>query len=301
MAEKTVAALGLFDGVHLGHRRVLELALKRAENGLKPVIFTFEPDSVLKKPTGSGGYIYSAAEKLRILKNLGFEAVFSPSFAELCSMTGEDFAKKIIAGELNASAVCCGRDFRFGRNASCGTDELREFGEKYGFEVCIAEDVALDGDIVSSGKIRRLLAEGDISKANCLLGVPYAVSAEVVNGAALGRTIGFPTANQLFGENQLVPKFGVYGGEVTMDGRDYPTMTNIGMKPTVNYGGMPLAETYICGFSGDIYGRTIQVRLLEFIRPEHKFGSVDELKKQIAEDVKKAYNIRNINTALSHR
>ncbi len=287
MSEKTSIALGLFDGVHMGHRRVLDLALKNAEKGYIPAVFTFEPERVLKKPTGSSGYIYTAAEKARILKNLGFNAIFSRPFASVCGLSGEEFARDILAKELNVAAVCCGNNFRFGKNASCGKEELHEFGKKYGFEVFIAEDVSIDGTVVSSGEIRRLLLNGDIAQANRLLGAPYAVSAEVVKGAALGRTIGFPTANQLFGENQLVVKFGVYRAETEIDGITYQAMTNIGVKPTVDYGGKPLAETFISGFSGDIYGRTIQVRLLEFIRPEKKFGSVDELKAQIADDLQK--------------
>lgn len=287
MAEKTSVALGLFDGVHIGHRKVLELALKNAEKGYTPAVFTFEPDTVLKKSTGRDGYIYTTAEKTRILKNLGFNEIYSPSFSHICGMTGEEFVQDILVKKMNTAVVCCGRDFRFGRNASCGTEELREFGRKYGFEVFIAEDVSLDGTVVSSGEIRRLLLNGDIAQANRLLGAPYAVSAEVVKGAALGRTIGFPTANQLFGENQLVAKFGVYRAETEIDGIMYQAMTNIGIKPTVDYGGKPLAETFISGFSGDIYGRTIQVRLLEFIRSEKKFSSVDELKAQIADDLQK--------------
>ncbi len=284
---KTSIALGLFDGVHTGHRRVLELALENAEKGYTPAVFTFEPHTVLKKPTGCGGYIYTAAEKLRILKNMGFDCVHSPDFGDICGLLGEEFARDILADRMKAAYVCCGNNFRFGKNASCGVEELRELGKKYGFEVRTAEDEFLDGTMVSSGRIRHLLASGDILQANRLLGAHYAVSAEVVTGAALGRTIGFPTANQLFEDNQLVPKFGVYRAETEIDGVTYRAMTNIGIKPTVNYGGKPLAETYISGFSGDIYGRTIQVKLLEFIRSEKKFGSVDELKKQITEDLQK--------------
>lgn len=288
MTEKTSVALGLFDGIHLGHRKVLELALKNAEKGYAPAVFTFEPHTVLKKPTGCDGYIYTTAEKLRILKNMGFGCVYSPDFSNICGLSGEEFARDILAGRMNAASVCCGNNFRFGKKASCGITELREYGEKYGFEVYVAEDEFLEGTMVSSGEIRRLLTNGDITRANRLLGAPYAVSAEIVTGAALGRTIGFPTANQLFEDNQLVPKFGVYRAETEIDGKIYRAMTNIGIKPTVDYGGKPLAETYISGFSGDIYGRTIQVRLLEFIRPEKKFGSVDELKKQITEDLQKS-------------
>ncbi len=286
MAEKTSVALGLFDGIHLGHRKVLGLALNNRENGTIPAVFTFAPENVLNKPTGKDGFIYNSDEKFRILQNMGFNRIYSPDFSKVCNMSGEDFAKEILFEKLNASDVFCGNDFRFGRNASCGAEDLRKFGEKFGFCVFITDDAFYNGSVVSSGEIRQLLLNGDINRANLLLGMPYAVSAEVVNGAKLGRTIGFPTANQLFVENQLVPKFGVYRAETEIDGVTYSAMTNIGRKPTVNYGGFPLAETHICGFSGNIYGRTIQVRLLEFIRSEKKFGSVEELTAQIAEDMK---------------
>lgn len=284
--KKTSVALGLFDGVHLGHRAVLELALKNAVNGRAPSVFTFMPDTVLRKQTGADGYIYPQAEKERILKALGFGMIYSPPFSEICGMTGEEFAENILAKKMNAEAVCCGTDFRFGKNASCGVGELKKLGERYGFEVFTAEDVMLDGNIVSSGLIRRLLGDGDVKAAEKYLSAPYSVCGEVVSGAHIGRTIGFPTANQLFEDGQLVVRFGVYASRVTVDGKAFPAMTNIGIKPTVDYDGKPLAETHIIGFSGDIYGKKIRTSLVEFIRPEKKFSSVEELKHQIKDDMR---------------
>lgn len=284
--KKTSVALGLFDGVHLGHRAVLDLALKNAVNCRVPSVFTFMPDTVLKKQTGSDGYIYPQAVKEHILKELGFGMIYSPSFSEICEMTGEEFAENILVKKMNAEAVCCGTDFRFGKNASCGVSELKKLGERYGFEVFTAEDVTLDGNIVSSGLIRRLLSEGDVKSAEKYLSAPYSICSNVVNGAHLGRTIGFPTANQLFEDGQLVVRFGVYASRVTVDGKTFPAMTNIGVKPTVEYDGKPLAETHIIGFEGDIYGKKIKTSLVEFIRPEMKFSSVEELKKQIENDLK---------------
>lgn len=287
IAEKTSVALGLFDGVHLGHRAVLRLALLNTKKGCKSAVFTFRPDAVLRKRAGDKGYIYTFEEKQRILKNCGFDEIYSPSFSEMCDMTGEEFAVRILVGKMNAAAVCCGNDFRFGKNAACGVEELRKFGRIYGFEVFTADDVTLNGTAVSSGRIRQLLLNGDIKQANSFLDAPYTIAKEVVSGAALGRTIGYPTANQLFEDGQLVPKFGVYAAEVTVNGKSCRAMTNIGIKPTVQYGGKPLAETYISRFSGNLYGSVIQVKLLDFIRPEQKFNSIDELKKQISADIEK--------------
>lgn len=282
--KRTAVALGMFDGVHLGHRAVLELARKEAENGLFPSIFTFSPKAVLRKSSGTSGFIYGHLQKLSLLE--GFGGVFSADFKIVKPFTGEDFVQHYLRDMSNAAVVCCGADFRFGRGASCGVDDLRRFGEKYGFEVKTAEDVCIDGMVVSSGEIRRRLIEGDVAGANKLLGRPYFIQGKVVHGAELGRTIGFPTINQTYEEGQLVPKYGVYASRITIDGKTFSAVTNIGVKPSVGYEGSPIAETHIIGFSGDLYGKTIETELLGFIRPERKFDSVEELKMQIAEDTK---------------
>lgn len=282
--KRTAVALGMFDGVHLGHRAVLELAQKEKENGLLPSIFTFSPKAVLRKSSGAGGFIYGHLQKLSLLE--GFGGVFSADFKIVKPFTGEDFVQHYLRDMQNAAVVCCGADFRFGRGASCGVDDLRRFGEKYGFEVKTAEDVCIDGMVVSSGEIRRRLIEGDVAGANKLLGRPYFIQGKVVHGAELGRTIGFPTINQTYEEGQLVPKYGVYASRVAVDGQTFSSITNIGIKPSVDYEGSPIVETYIIGFSGDLYGKTVETELLGFIRPERKFDSVEELKMQIAEDTK---------------
>lgn len=284
--KRTAVALGMFDGVHLGHRAVLELAQKEKENGLLPSIFTFSPKAVLRKSSGAGGFIYGHLQKLSLLE--GFGGVFSADFKIVKPFTGEDFVQRYLRDMSNAAVVCCGADFRFGRGASCGVDDLRGFGEKYGFEVKTAEDVCIDGTVVSSGEIRRRLIGGDVAGANKLLGRPYFIQGKVVHGAELGRTIGFPTINQTYEEGQLVPKYGVYASRVTIDGKTFSAVTNIGVKPSVGYEGSPIAETHIIGFSGDLYGKTVETELHGFIRPERKFDSVEELKMQIAEDSKSA-------------
>lgn len=288
--NKTAVALGMFDGVHLGHRAVLRAAFEQKKHGLTPCAFTFPPESTANK--GAAGYIYSESEKSLLLsRDCGIERVLSPRFEDICGMDGEAFAGEVLFGEMNAAFVCCGRDFRFGRGASCGVDELRSFGERYGFTVQTVEDVYCGGERVSSTAVRQLLLAGDIDRANAMLGKPYIIAKSVSRGAQLGRTIGFPTANQLFGEGQLVPEYGVYASRAHVNGKTYPSITDIGMKPTVKYGGAPLAETYIHGFSGDLYGSPLMVELCGFIRPEMKFGSLDELKGQINADIAAAMNI----------
>lgn len=289
-AKRTAAALGLFDGVHLGHRAVLRSAAEMAEQGLCPCVFTFPPDCASAK--GAAGYIYGEAEKRYILENaFGIKNVLSPPFADVCGMDGESFVRDILCGEMNAAIVFCGNDFRFGKGASCGSAELARFGEKYGFAVKTEEDVYCGGERVSSTAIRCLLEKGDVRSAEALLGEPYMILQTVERGAALGRTIGFPTINQLFDKGRLVPAFGVYASRTYIEGKGYPSVTNIGVKPTVAYGGAPLAETHICGFSGDLYGKALRVSLIDFIRPEMKFSSLDELRKQINSDIMTAVEL----------
>lgn len=288
--NKTAVALGMFDGVHLGHRAVLKAAAEQKKQGLIPCAFTFPPESTANK--GAAGYIYSESEKHYLLSSeCGTERVFSPHFEDICGMDGDTFAREILLGSMNAAFVCCGRDFRFGRGAACGTDELRIFGDKYGFTVQTVDDVFCGGERVSSTAVRQLLTEGALDRANAMLGRNYIIVREVSRGAQLGRTIGFPTANQLFGEGQLVPRYGVYASKAHVKGKTYPSITDIGMKPTVKYGGAPLAETYIHGFSGDLYGDPLTVELCSFIRPEMRFASLDELRAQIKADIASAMNI----------
>lgn len=281
-AERTAVALGLFDGVHLGHRFLLNVAV---ESGLMPSVFTFNPETVAIK--SRCGYIYNKEEKDRLLAACGIEQVYSVDFCDVCGMSGEEFVKNILVDRLNAGFVCCGNSFRFGKNALCGIVELCKLGRKYGFDTVGIDDVTYEGETVSSTAVRKMLLNGDTLMAGQFLGEPYTIGREVAHGAELGSTIGFPTINQFFGEGQLVPKYGVYASEVYINGR-YRAVTNIGIKPTVSYGGRPLAETHILDFSGDLYGKTISVRLRDFIRSERKFSSVDELKSQISEDVRAA-------------
>ena len=291
MAEiRTAAALGLFDGVHLGHRAVLRAAAEQSAKGLLPCVFTFPPLFAARK--GGAGYIYDDEEKnFMLTESCGIEKIFSHSFADICGMDGESFAREILRGEMNAAFVCCGGDFRFGIGASCGIRELRSFGEKYGFTVQAVDDVYCGGRRVSSTEIRLMLTAGDMEGADAFLGRPYTIMKNVSRGAQLGRTIGFPTANQVFGEGQLVPRFGAYASKAMINGKWYPSVTDIGRKPTVDYGGAPLAETYIHGFSGELYGSSLHVELLRFLRPEMRFGSVEELKRQRAADAETALNI----------
>lgn len=288
MAEirKTAVALGLFDGVHLGHRAVIDLSVKMAEKGFTPSVFTFSSDSLEQKQGRRIDYIYTDSQKYKLLSELGIVRVFSEDFNNIKSLSGEEFVKKILLGKLNAGFVSCGRDFRFGKNASCNAENLAEFGKKFGFQVEIADDISFNGENISSNRIRELLKNGCVTDANLLLGEEYRIDGKVVHGRQLGRTIDFPTINQLYADAQLIPRKGVYRSAAFIGGKKYDSITNIGVKPTVDKDISPLAETHILGFSGDVYGENITVKLLGFVRDERKFASVEELRKQIACDIK---------------
>ena len=285
-STRTAVALGLFDGVHLGHRAVINAALAQKKNGLSSLVFTFEPDCVLRKAGGTQGYIYTKTEKeILLCEQIGVDEIVSPPFERLCCLSGEEFADEILCRQLRAAHVCCGNDFRFGKNAACGAKELMEFGKHFGFEVEVISPVEYGGSIVSSSRVRELLLKGDITLANELLGFNYFINAEVLNGNHIGRTINFPTINQEFSDGQLIPKFGVYSTLTNVGGKVMPSVTNVGVKPTIEGVRRPLAETHIIGYNGDLYGKNADVCFKSFIRPEMKFASLDELKAQINKDI----------------
>ncbi len=288
LSGRTAVALGLFDGVHLGHQRILRAAIECRNEGLIPAAFTFETRTFPKKHGKPFEFLATDRQKLILMEEYGIEAVYSPEFSEIQDMDGEQFCRDILAGRLNATKVFCGSDFRFGRKAGWGFRELAEFGREMGFEAILMEAVVYDGKTVSSTRIREHLRAGRPEKAAELLGRPYAVSAKVTHGRALGRTLDFPTINMPFEKGQLVPRFGVYLSRVTVPGGTYYGVTNVGVKPTVSEEEKPLAETYLFDYSGDLYGRECIAELLYFIRPEQKFENITALRTAIEQDCERA-------------
>lgn len=282
--KPAAVALGLFDGVHQGHRAVLQAALRQKKNGLVPSAFTFHPALVTRK--GASGYIYPTDLKTWILEQeCGMERIYAPPFDLVSGLSGDEFAKTILRGRMGAAYVACGQDFRFGKDARWDTQDLQQLGEKYGFAVEVVDEVRLGGEVIASRDIRSLLENGDLKAANQRLGSPYMLRSEVQHGDELGAVIGFATINQHFEEGQLVPKFGVYASETYTPDGWYRSITNIGVKPTVDYEGAPLAETHIIDYAGDLYGQSVQVILTKFMREEQKFSSVDALVDQMSRDL----------------
>lgn len=283
----TAVAMGLFDGLHYGHRTVIKKALDIAEKypGIDPAVFTFDTLSVTSKGQGGVEYILSRDTKFELIDGLGVRYIYSPDFMNFKDLSGEEFVELVLCDKLSAKFVVCGEDFRFGAKASCGTDELDKMCRKHGIRVFTVPPVKeVHGHRISSTMIRRLINEGDIETANMLLGSHFSFRLPVAYGRQLGRTLDFPTINQYFHKKQVMPRFGVYASKTEVGGNVYRSITNIGIKPTVG-SEAPIAETYIIDFEEvDLYGEMVRVSLISFVRPEMKFENVEDLKKQIASD-----------------
>ncbi len=287
----TAVAMGLFDGLHYGHRTVIRYAADIAERfrDAVPAVFTFDTASVTSKDVDC---ILSREMKFELIDGLGVKYIYSPDFMNFKELSGEDFVQLVLCDKLFAKYAVCGEDFRFGRGAAWGVDELDGLCRKRGIRLYVVPPVREDGgERVSSTLIRRLIKEGKIEEANVMLGSKFTLKLPVAYGRQLGRKLDFPTINQYLPKKQLVPRFGVYASETVAEGRVYRSVTNIGVKPTVG-SDAPLAETYIMDFGGgELYGETARVSLVSFIRPERKFDGIDELKKQIAEDTARAAEV----------
>lgn len=292
---RTVCALGLFDGVHRGHAMVISKAVELSVDGLRSAVFTFRTDSVTSKGhDGRMEMILTDEAKRAHFEQLGVDYLYSPEFSELKDMSGEEFIKKILVDRLGCKAIVCGNDFRFGKGAAEDCNSLGLFAKKYGLELYVCDKLSYGGEQVSSTAIRSYIRTGMIEKANELLGYTFSLKLPVEHGRALGRTWNFPTINQIVPKGQILPKFGVYCTRVDMGGEVKYGVTNVGVKPTLKAHDAPLAETFILDYEGDLYGRTIEIFLDSFVRPEQGFDSTDALRAQIAADtqtVRKYYGI----------
>ncbi len=279
----SAVALGFFDGLHLGHIEVIKRALLK--DGLCSVVFTFNDKTSLPKFSGKKGHcIITHEQKTAIFASLGVERVYAPDFSDVKDYSAREFVERILRDELNASVVVCGYDFRFGKGGEGDPEALKILCAEYGMECEVVPAVTVDGVTVSSTAIRDMIRAGDIETANRFLGYELSYDLPVAEGSKIGRTIGFPTINQEIPDYMVKPKNGVYKSWAIAEGKTYRGITNIGVKPTVSNAGKSLMETHIIGFDGDLYGKTVRVALREFIRDEVKFGSLEELKRQIELD-----------------
>ncbi len=283
--KRIAAALGVFDGVHLGHRRVLEHTLAHGECH----VVTFAADSMPQKRGKPVRYIYHDEQKRRLLTSCGAKAVYALPYTELADMDGETFCKQILREHLQVDSVIVGAHFRFGKDAANTVSDLKRFGQKLGFSVEVVRQLRDTSNVpVSSSQIRFLIESGQIQAANRLLGSPYRILSHVVTGQQLGSSVlGIPTANQVFESWQCIPHRGVYASFAEINDIWVPAITNIGVRPTVTGGdAQPIAETHLIDWDGELVGKLLPVTLCRFIRPEQTFDSLESLAMQIRRDIR---------------
>lgn len=284
---KTILTLGTFDGVHVGHQKIIKKLLKQQEKTPAPtVVLTFfpHPRMVLQQDQ-SLKLLNTIEERIELLQNLGIDClVVHPFDYEFSRLTAEEFVEKVLVQHANIQNIIIGYDHRFGRNRTANITDLEQFGKQFGFDVTQISAKEVDEISVSSTKIRNALIEGDIATANTYLGYHYFLTGSVQKGKQLGRSIGFPTANlQLAAVYKLVPKNGVYIVQSTLLGKTVYGMMNIGNNPTVD-GTQQHLEVHFFDWNNDLYQQTIRVELLHKTREEIKFDTMVDLKKQLELD-----------------
>jgi riboflavin kinase/FMN adenylyltransferase len=285
-----VLALGNFDGLHRGHLKIIE-RVKRgaAEHGGTPMAMTFDPHPPrVVRPDKAPPLLMTKAQRLDALQRAGINCVAVVRFThEMSQWDPETFVRTVLVEWLRVSDVWVGANFLFGHGRSGNFSSLRTLGQRYGFRADKIDPVRYKEFVVSSTRIRRLVAEGRMDEAAALLGHQYYVDGEVVEGKRRGRELGFPTAN-LRTANELLPPHGVYATTLTVDGVIHPAMTNIGVNPTFGEGNAPTIETNVLGFSGDLYGRQVRLGFVLRLRDERRFDDVDALRAQMEADQRRA-------------
>ena len=281
-------AIGVFDGVHLGHQAVIRRALEDARTaGGTAVVITFDPHPMrVMRPQQAPHLLTSTRHKAQLIERLGVsELLVLPFTPELAAMPPEGFVLALHAACRPLREICVGHTWSFGRNRAGNLELLKKMGDKLGFDEVGLPAVEIEGEVVSSTGIRAAVAAGDLERAARLLGRDFAILGTVVHGDHLGRTIGFPTAN-LAAHNEQFPPNGVYAVEAICEGRTLPGVVNIGVRPTIAHAsGERVLELHLFDFTADIYGQDVEVSFRRFLRPEQKFAGLDALKTQIARDV----------------
>jgi riboflavin kinase/FMN adenylyltransferase len=288
----TVLTLGVFDGLHMGHQKIVETVVNRAkELHAIPTAITFDPHPrAVLHPESAPPLLQTLDQRLAALEVLGIEqTIVIPFSREFASIEAEEFLRDVIYDRLQAKEVYLGRGFAFGKNRAGNIELLRKISAELGFFADEVSEVQLRGQRISSSKIRELLAAGRVNLARGMLGRPYGVEGKIIRGDRRGHTIGFPTAN-LLPQNRVIPRTGVYVTATLIGETWRRSITNVGVRPTFGNDLEPSVETYIFDFDGDLYGDVLRVRFLHRIRDERKFSGIDELKAQIERDSRRALN-----------
>ena len=288
--KQPVLALGNFDGLHRGHRKILDRLQRVAqERRVTSVVMTFDPHPPrVVRPDKAPALLMTKAQKLEGLAQAGIDGAAVVRFThELSQWEPETFVRTVLVEWMRVSEVWVGANFLFGHDRSGNFSLLRTLGARYGFKAEKIDPVRYKDFVVSSTRVRRLISEARVDEAAALLGHPYTIDGVVVRGDQRGRAIGFPTAN-LCTENELLPPHGVYATNAIIDGIVMPSVTNIGTRPTVDASGRAAIETHIFDFDRDLYGAAIRLAFVQRLRDERAFESVDLLKTQIAADCARA-------------
>lgn len=286
LTKETAAAIGKFDGIHIGHRRLLEEILCCKNEGFASCVFTFDPAPAVFFGRSDGKELTTRDEKRLLFERLGLDILIEfPLTAETAAMPPKVFAEEVLAKRMNTRFLAAGTDLSFGAGGAGDAALLERLGPELGFTVKTIDKVCLDGQEVSSTYVRSKVEEGDMGLVEKLMGAAYPVAGRVVPGKRLGRSLGFPTVNLLPEKNKLLPPAGVYFSDVQYGGHIYSAISNVGCKPTVTEEGVMGVESFLYDFHREIYGEQIQVFLHEFRRPERHFESLDALKKQLEQDI----------------
>lgn len=292
--QDTLLTIGVFDGVHLGHKYLLSQLTEQArEQNLLSGVVTFNqhPYEVLSPQTRLP-FLTDLTQRINLLQNEGVEAIFTLSFTtELAQLSARQFVS-LLKKYLRMRGLVIGPDFALGQNREGNTNTLGTLGQAMNFSVTVIPPVMINGELVSSTAIRNALANGDMKRVLTLVGRPFSLNGRVTSGAGRGVELGFPTANLDIGPGQALPAEGVYATWAHIDGQAYQSMTNIGPQPTFG-GSQRVVEVYVLDYHSNLYGRELKIDIMERLRGEKQFDTAEELKKQITEDVKRGRAILN--------
>lgn len=281
----SAVAIGKFDGVHLGHQKLIHRIMEQKQKGRLATVFTFDT-SASAFFGGEEKELTTKAEKRAVFQNMGVDVLIEfPLNRETAATDPIIFLQKYLVKQMRTAYICAGTDLSFGREGAGNYELLQQYADAYGYQVELIDKVKMDGEDVSSTRVRDAVRAGQMEAVTRMLGAPYSVAGRVEHGKRLGRTIGMPTANLLPEQDKLLPPNGVYYSQVILGDKTYRGISNIGCKPTVSDRQIMGVETYLYDFEGDIYGKDIAVRLLSFRRPERKFDGIESLKAQMERDI----------------
>lgn len=283
---RSAVTLGKFDGLHLGHRKLVDMVKEYGrQDDIKSIVCAFDMSELYEKKGMTPEILMTKAERMSRLDGETDYLVDCPFTEEFSRMEAEEFIENVIQGIFHAAYVVVGTDFHFGHGKRGDIHMLQAYARKYDYELVVIEKERRGGRVISSTYIKEVLKEGDIALARELLGYPYGVLGVVEHGRKLGRTLGFPTFNVAPAKGKVMPPNGVYLNRVKVDGVWYNGIANIGVKPTVSDENRVLIESYLFDYSGDAYGKEVEIELLRFCRPEQKFADVEEMKAYVARDI----------------